>query len=427
MNTNNALALDKSARIIDEDGRLHVAKTHISKANICPYYGKEIPGWQELGLLPDKIYRLYRDPEELKKAASTFARLPVLSKHVPVTVDNPQPSLVVGAIGSDVSFNPPYLDADICVWDKMAIAGIETGVVRELSCAYRYAPEMTPGNLNGDLYDGVMRQIRGNHLALVEVGRAGADVVVADSCPDFKNGGSFMNKTKLGVALIAALGAMSPVLASDSAGLTDKVGAASKKGFDKAGIKQWLIAKDATLDPQQLDRVIDALLDVEQEPSENPDPANPAAGATDETPEGKIKTILAGKVDDETLAKVLACITPATDETPESGKGNQEDIKAAMDAAIGSAVSGLRKQFLDANEAARAVRPVVGDVMGMDSAEEIYAFALNHMGVDHASATAPGAKRAIFHAVFANKATPLAKDGAPPAKLFPALGRFSQA
>jgi len=37
------LAFDRSARRIDADGRLHIDTSHISKANICPYYGKEIP------------------------------------------------------------------------------------------------------------------------------------------------------------------------------------------------------------------------------------------------------------------------------------------------------------------------------------------------------------------------------------------------
>ncbi len=40
---------------------------------------------------------------------------------------------------------------------------------------------MTPGSYNGEAYDGVMRDIAGNHVALVVQGRAGADVLVNDS------------------------------------------------------------------------------------------------------------------------------------------------------------------------------------------------------------------------------------------------------
>lgn len=52
-----------------------------------------------------------------------------------------------GAIGSEVVFAAPYLDADLCVWDATAIAGIETDKVRELSYAYRYVPVMELANL----------------------------------------------------------------------------------------------------------------------------------------------------------------------------------------------------------------------------------------------------------------------------------------
>ncbi len=180
------LAFDRSARRLDADGRLHIDTSHISKANICPYYGSEIPNYIELGLDASKVYRLLRDPVELERAAPTFARLQILSEHVPITVDilaedEDLKKLVVGSIGSDVSFKFPYLNADLCIWDKTAIAGIETDQIKELSCAYRYVPVMEPGEFEGQSYDGRMTELQGNHLALVSCGRAGSDVVVADS------------------------------------------------------------------------------------------------------------------------------------------------------------------------------------------------------------------------------------------------------
>jgi hypothetical protein len=43
---------------------------------------------------------------------------------------------------------------------------------------------MTPGVWNGQRYDGVMRNIRANHLALVKEGRQGDHIVVADAAID---------------------------------------------------------------------------------------------------------------------------------------------------------------------------------------------------------------------------------------------------
>ena len=410
------LAFDRSARRIDADGRLHVDRSHISKATVNPYYGREIPGYEALGLEPDKVYRLFRDPVELERAAPTFARLPVLSEHVPVTVDAPRPDLVVGAIGSEVTFTAPYLDADLCVWDSAAIAGIETDKVRELSCAYRYVPVMEPGEFEGQLYDGRMTEIQGNHLALVEVGRAGSDVVVADRNPfNFKE--TAMKMSKLGKALFAALCAASPVLAADSA-LPALVGQANRNTFDRKDVKAKLLALDADLVPQQLDNVIDALLDVEQDPK----PVETPAAAADESPADKLRALLAGKVDDATMEAACGLLaTPAADEAEPGMK--KEEVAAAMD--------GLRKELREAEEARRDVRPIVGDVMGMDSAADVYGFALDHMKVDRAGVEGAPALRALFKVAAANKASTapvhVAQDSAGLAAKFPGAARFRNA
>lgn len=412
------LAFDRSARRIDADGRLHVDRSHISKATANPYYGKEIPGYEALGLQPDKVYRLLRDPVELERAAPTFARLPVLSEHVPVTVDAPRPDLVVGAIGSEVVFAAPYLDADLCVWDATAIAGIETDKVRELSCAYRYVPVMEPGEFEGQPYDGRMTEIQGNHLALVEVGRAGSDVVVADRNPfNFKE--TAMKMSKLGKALFAALCAASPVLAADSA-LPALVGSANRKTFDRKDVKAKLLALDADLDPQQLDNVIDALLDVEQDPK----PVETPAAAADESPADKLRALLAGKVDDATMEQACGLLaTPAADEKPEGEGGmKKEEVTAAMDS--------LRKELRDANEAAREVRHIVGDV-AMDSAAEIYGFALDHMKVDRVGVEGAPALRALFKVAASAKSSTvaprIAQDAGGLVEKFPGAARFRNA
>lgn len=420
------LAFDRTARRIDADGRLHVDRSHISKATVNPYYGKEIPGYEELGLVPDQVYRLLRDPVELERGAPTFARLPILSKHVPVTVktmadDEEQKKLVVGSIGSEVVFDAPYLDADLCIWDAAAIVGIETDKVRELSCAYRYVPVMESGEFEGQAYDGKMTEIQGNHLALVEVGRAGSDVVVADRNPfTFKE--SAMKMTKLGKALFAALCAASPVLAADSA-LPALVGPATRKNFKKEDVKAKLLALDAELDPQQLDNVIDALLDVEQDPK----PVETPAAAADESPADKLRKLLAGKVDDATMDAACALMAPpaAADAEPKPGEEpsmKKEEVNAAMD--------GLRRELREAEEARRDVRAIVGDVMGMDSAADVYGFTLDHMKVDRTGVKGAAALRALFKVAASKSATPaprIAQDAGGLEKQFPGAARFRNA
>jgi hypothetical protein len=181
MRRSSALAYDRDgARRIDQDGRLHVPDCPISKAVVNPYRGSEIPDAEALGLDPDRVYYLLRDPSALAEGADTFSGIPLLSTHIPVSADDPQKQSVVGAV-SNARFEAPYLVADLVVWDAEAIGHIEDGSQRELSAAYRYTPVMESGTFEGVRYDGRMTEIVGNHVALVPEGRAGSDVVVADS------------------------------------------------------------------------------------------------------------------------------------------------------------------------------------------------------------------------------------------------------
>lgn len=407
------LAFDRTSRRLDADGRLHVARSHISKAAVNPYYGREIPGYDQLGLAPDKIYKLLRDPAELERAAETFARLPILSQHVHVTVDDPRPDLVIGSVGSEVAFDAPYLDADLCFWDPVAIAGIDSAQIQELSSAYRYTPVMDPGEFEGVAYDGRMTEIKGSHLALVEVGRAGPDVVVADQNPFITPKESAMKKTKLGAALFAALSLASPVLAADSA-LAKLVGQAKRENFKKDDIKAKLLAMDSDLEESKLDNMIDSMLEAETDPS----PKVPET-AKDEGPCDKVRMMLEGKVDPALIEEICAMMAPvAEDETPEPGM-SKEEVTAAMDS--------MRAELREAADAAREVRSVVGDVIGMDSAAEVYGFALDHLKVDRKGVEGVPALRAMFKIASSQavrQSVTIAGDSAAMAERFPAANRF---
>lgn len=180
------LAFDatESQRRIDGNGFMHVTLTNISKACVNPYLGQEIPGWQEQGLEPEEIYYALRDPEELEKAAHTFNGLPLLLQHDEESADNPSEQRV-GSTGTDAIFETPYLKISLSIQDQAAIDRVVNGSCKEISCAYKYTPDFTPGEFDGVAYDFVMREIEGNHVALVPEGRAGSDVVVADSKPEF--------------------------------------------------------------------------------------------------------------------------------------------------------------------------------------------------------------------------------------------------
>lgn len=383
------LAFDESSvRTIDANGWLHVSSSNISKATVNPYYGSEIPGYEALGLDPSKVYRMLRDPVELERGAPSFERLPIISTHVPLSVDSLDKELIVGNIGSNVVFDSPYLKADLCFIDATAIAGIDTKQVCELSCCYQYTPVMEAGLFDGQPYDGRMTEIRGNHLALVEKGRAGPDVLVADKEIEMKY-------TKFGKLLFATLGGMSAALAADAA-LPALVHNVTLKTFDPKALAPKVLAMDATLDAAKLTLVFDAMADGEDDPKAKEPDEPPAKDSTASQLRAMLK---AAGVDDEVITKAVALLgdAPAADENPDDDKEPKMD-KKAMDAAIAANTVQLRAETRDANQAREDVREVVGNVLAMDTAPEIYGFALDHLKVDREGVEGTKALRALFNA-----------------------------
>lgn len=389
-----SLAQDRSLRSYDQDGRLHVESSNISKATVNPYYGSEIPNYRQLGLEPKKVYYLLRDPEELEKAAPTFNNLPLLNKHIPVSADEPQKEVIAGTTGSDTVFEDGYLKCSLAVWDAEAIAGIESGEQVELSSAYRYTADMTAGEFEGRHYDGVMRDIVGNHVALVDVGRAGRDVVVSDADP--------FHERK-----------------------TMKLKAGAKARIQAA--VQPLLAQDAELSPDELLQVIGSLnneVRTAQDDGKELPPENVENVGTDEDGQDDGENNSAPAEDEEPEKT-------AEDEAPEAPEGGApkpaQDAaisKMAMDAAIQKAVAAERKRAQALAAAQREVAHIVGDV-AMDNAADVYKFALEQSGID-VTGVHPSAYRAMV-GMLGKPKQPMAQDAAKTAEQFPGLSRIRKA
>lgn len=428
-------ALDRdSVRTFDESGRMHIASAHISKACVNPYRGVEIPRWQDLGLDPERIYYMLRDPKELEAAASTFNNIQVLIRHVPVNANDPQKDNVVGTTGSLASFSMPFLDNELVIWSKDGIAAIESGVQKELSCGYGYTPVMEPGNFNGEHYDGRMTQIKGNHVALVSKGRAGPDVVVGDQALETKEKEMTRPLSRTAVRLQAALSALLlPKIALDSElklstalgtalsqlGATEKItrAALKKPNFRKAIIKMAQDAEEEMATPEAKkgghspDDVIMRVLDmvdkqVEAEPAGAvEEDADPEAEEGKEKPEGgkfdrkkAMDTLVKDYgCDEEKAGKICDMFMPKEagenseddemdgDEDPAAKEKDEEakkkEAEKAMDEAIKlatkTAEENTMKRLAGIRAAEKAVLPLIGEVStAMDSAQDIYKAAL---------------------------------------------------
>ena len=468
------LAFDRSVRFKDQDGRLHVTWTNISKATVNPYYGREIPGADALGLDPDRVYQLLRHPDELAKAAPTFNRVPLMSKHIAVSAADPQEMQVAGALGSDAEFRPPFLGNSLVIWRQEDIDDVESREKCELSCAYYYEYDPTPGEYQGLRYDGVMRNIRANHVALVPAGRAGPDVMVHDGAiampQALASRKALIVKGALTVYLKPKL-MTGTVLALDSAlGSVNRLNWQTQKPLVLAAITSLAmpkLAQDATLsdlpaflgaldaeedgEEDDLEAMDSDLSDEEREEEREARDAEMKAGKTAKDRKAARdarRTARDAKRASDKAAKDARAARDArrardAESEEEREKREAEERKAedarrakdrrAMDAEIAATETRVIARMNAIAEAREIVRPYIGQVpLAMDSAPAVYKLALDALKVDTTGVPEAGFK-ALLSALpkpGAARTREMAMDSASAhsaVEMFPSLARINQA
>lgn len=145
------------------DGRL-IADVAITRTGVFTY------------LLPDGSQRKeYRPPEEVfnRDSLQSFVFAPFVDNHPGVVTAENARLHTVGTIGENVRQDGKFVAASLVVHDLETIRKIEKGK-REVSAGYHVELDETPGvSPEGERYDAIQRNIRANHVALVDEGRAG--------------------------------------------------------------------------------------------------------------------------------------------------------------------------------------------------------------------------------------------------------------
>lgn len=130
---------------------------------------------------PDGSKRVeYRPPEEVSRPDSLLSMggLPVTLEHPPqlLTPDTVRQH-TRGHSGTQVEFTDGFVHGTVTLTDREAIEAVKRRDAVELSVGYRCEYDPTPGTApDGTRYDGVQRNISGNHLAVTRKARAGSDV-----------------------------------------------------------------------------------------------------------------------------------------------------------------------------------------------------------------------------------------------------------
>jgi hypothetical protein len=184
------MKLFDSLQILDQqttpEGFLRV-KARVSRVGIQDYYLMELPS----DGLPDRftdvptdaIVRLYRPPEEVFADSSlgTIVNKPVTDGHPPVFVDSENyRNYSRGFVAGNPTVDGDFVTVDLLVQDKQMIDRIKQGV-KQVSLGYNVDIDWTEGlDEKHGVYDGIQRNIRVNHIAIVAEGRAGPRVRIAD-------------------------------------------------------------------------------------------------------------------------------------------------------------------------------------------------------------------------------------------------------
>ncbi len=174
--------LTDSQRKYTDEGFL-IVPARIARTGIQEYLAMEM-GLEDRN--PMDIIKVYRPKEEVFSDASlsSFANKIVTDNHPSelVNADNAK-KYQIGFSGPEVSIDGIYAKTTLHVTSSDAIKKIEQGKV-ELSNGYQSDIEWVSGvTPEGDTYDAIQRNIRGNHIALVDNGRCGPACKVSDESP----------------------------------------------------------------------------------------------------------------------------------------------------------------------------------------------------------------------------------------------------
>jgi len=177
----------ESNRVEDINGWYEIKDNPLSKVGVYPYLGSSIDFDGSMNLDPDAVYSVYRPANELSSpdCIDSFKLIPWVNEHDmlgdeegTIAAENKG---IEGVIGEDVFFDSEegILKGNIKVFSEN-LKKIIDGGKDELSCGYRCTYELSSGVFDGDKYDIIQRNMRGNHLASVGQGRMGPEVSVLD-------------------------------------------------------------------------------------------------------------------------------------------------------------------------------------------------------------------------------------------------------
>lgn len=170
--------IDTGNFIITPEGYVKVT-AKIARIGIQSYLeGQVIDGGSMV-----KVVNVMRPQDEVfsEDSIESFNNLTLTNNHPePGAVNSKNWKKYAVGFGGIVKRVGNHLTTDITITDEEAIKAWKSGR-KEISNGYQCLDVYEPGEYNGEKYDYVQRQIRGNHIALVDQGRCGPSCRTLDA------------------------------------------------------------------------------------------------------------------------------------------------------------------------------------------------------------------------------------------------------
>lgn len=166
-------------RRLTDEGFL-VVDALIARAGVQAYHAREL-GLKDRD--PNEVVRLYRPEAEVfdEKSLASYCGKPVTDNHPSEFVNSRNARrFTVGHVSDAVSRQGEHVAGRLTVITAEAVDAVQSGKV-EVSAGYELDIETTAGKTDaGEAYDAIAKNIRVNHVALVDRGRCGGSCRITD-------------------------------------------------------------------------------------------------------------------------------------------------------------------------------------------------------------------------------------------------------
>lgn len=176
------LTLDRARRT--SDGFMAI-RARAARSGVYQYLGREVDP-EGKRFTADQVVNVYRPADEVfkRESVASFVGKPITDDHPSEAVNSGNwrdlaRGTIMGA-ARDTLEDGDFVSFDLAFMDAATIAKVDAGK-KELSngydCELEFADGVAP---DGTEYQAIQRNIRGNHVALVDAGRAGSQCSIGD-------------------------------------------------------------------------------------------------------------------------------------------------------------------------------------------------------------------------------------------------------